>query len=196
MSPPQFKNNRKSSDLQTVQLLSYCPINWTQYSWIIFLVNYVFACRWIKHWHAVLRKYFWDWITANTKQTHSLQCNKTEIKNNNNNILLLGSLTYAAQHSVHEQSIQSLFLHEDPTACHVKSTSSWQWVMPVDRLQKKSCNFIPTKLKCSIINSFFFLPSFSIFLIQKAFDSDTRAHISNAAARYFFTQESKNNILV
>ena len=29
------------------------------------------------------------------------------------------------------QSLHLLFLHLDPTACHVPSTSSWQWVAPM-----------------------------------------------------------------
>lgn len=39
--------------------------------------------------------------------------------------------TYAAQHPVQVQSMHLLFLHLDPTLCHVLSTSSWQYFWPV-----------------------------------------------------------------
>ena len=63
----------------------------------------------------------------------------------------------AEQHPVQVQSKHLLFLHLDPTACHVPSTSSWQWVAS------------------------FFKP----FTKHSAFDSDTRAHSSKVTAKYF-----------
>lgn len=39
--------------------------------------------------------------------------------------------TYPEQHPSQVQSQHLLFLHLDPTACHVSSISSLQWVIPM-----------------------------------------------------------------
>lgn len=63
----------------------------------------------------------------------------------------------------------------------------------IDR-KKKVVILSPRSQNAVLLIILFFLPGFSILVSQKAFDSDTRAHVSNATARYFFTQESTQHL--
>lgn len=100
--------------------------------------------------------------------------------------------TYAAQHPWQVQSQHLLFLHLDPTACHVSSISSLQWVIPMS--EKKIMNIFQCLCVCTknILYVFqyvlflFFSPYVWSLTKHWLFVSDSRAHSSRARAKYFF----------